>query len=327
MINKINDYLYVIKIRLEGSPLRDLNCYVIQSPDRNLLIDTGFNTPECFRELQMGIGELGLDMSKTDILATHFHADHCGLIGKIAEPECQVYMGEIDVSLMKSHLKSDEYWQTSKALYQQEGFSVDALANAIENNPAKALVNDKPVDVTPLKDGQILTVGNIKLKCIHTPGHTPGQICLYNEEDKFMVLGDHVLFDITPNITTWPTLKNSLGSYMESLHMIKKYDVVLPLPGHRECDRTLAERVDQLLVHHERRLSETLQIVRENPGINGYDVAGHMHWSIRVKNWSEFPLTQKWFAVGETLAHLYYLMENGKIHREIRDGLAAYACQ
>ena len=324
MTRKINDYLYVIKVALPNSPLRDLNSYVIRTPERNLLIDTGFNRPECLTGLREGIAELGLDMDRTDVLLTHFHADHAGLASQIVRPGCRIYMGEIDAEMLNELSQDESYWQQRREQYRLEGFPVDLIEHALFNNPAKHYGPTAPAAYTTLREGDILTVGDVQLKCVHTPGHTPGHICLYNEADKFMVLGDHVLFDITPNIMSWPALRNSLKSYMESLYKIRAYEVATPLPGHRECSISMTERIDQLLAHHAERLAETYQIVAETPGISGYDVTGRMQWSIRAKSWEAFPLTQKWFATGEALAHLYYLEEKGDIRREVRDGKAAY---
>jgi len=100
--------------------------------------------------------------------------------------------------------------------------------------------------------------------------------------------------------------------------------VVTPLPGHRECSMSMSQRIEELLAHHATRLAETYDAILDHPGISGYEVAGQMKWSIRARNWEEFPVTQKWFAIGETLAHLYYLEENGDIKRELRDGQAVY---
>ena len=47
-----------------------------------------------------------------------------------------------------------------------------------------------------------------------------------------MLLGDHVLFDITPNITDWWDVPDSLGDYLRSLDKLVAYPVTLPLPGH-----------------------------------------------------------------------------------------------
>ena len=61
---------------------------------------------------------------------------------------------------------------------------------------------------------------------------------------------------------------------------------------------TIKERVKALREHHERRIAEALRIVTEKPGLTPYEIAGRMQWKIRSRNWEEFPLAQKFFAVG-----------------------------
>ena len=77
-----------------------------------------------------------------------------------------------------------------------------------------------------------------------------------------------------------------------------------------------------------RRAAETLAIVRREGGLNAYQVASRMTWDIRADSWADFPLNQKWFATGEALAHLEYLVEEGAIVRALdQEGMARYTAQ
>lgn len=64
------------------------------------------------------------------------------------------------------------------------------------------------------------------------------------------------------------------------------------------------ERIEQLLYHHEIRLQNAIDIISSNPGLDANNIASKMQWSMQGKNWNEFPVHQKWFALGETLSHL-----------------------
>ena len=81
---------------------------------------------------------------------------------------------------------------------------------------------------------------------------------------------------------------------------------------------SLRRRTEELKRHHAQRLSGALDAVRRTPGLNAYEIAARMSWSIRCRSWADFPLTQKFFAVGEALAHLDYLESRGRIRRETR---------
>ena len=135
-----------------------------------------------------------------------------------------------------------------------------------------------------------------------------------------MLLGDHVLFDITPNITDWWDVPDSLGDYLRSLDKLAAYSVTMPLPGHRESG-DMKLRICQLKEHHKKRLADCLRIVRElqhdpvkKPCL--YDITGCMKWKIHCDGWDDFPPAQRWFALGECFAHLDHLKQEGLV-REV----------
>ena len=166
-----------------------------------------------------------------------------------------------------------------------------------------------------MADGAELTYGGRRLRCILTPGHTPGHLCLYEPERRWLFCGDHVLFHITPNICRWSGVRDSLGDYLESLERVKELPVERLLPAHRAETGDLRARAEELRLHHLRRLENALDIVRRRPGLTAYDIAGEMRWSIRCRDWGDFPVTQKFFAVGEALSHLDYLEVRGLVER------------
>ena len=138
--------------------------------------------------------------------------------------------------------------------------------------------------------------------------------------DGILFTGDHVLFDISPNITPWNGMEDALGCYLDSLRAVRELPARLALPGHRRPG-ALAPRVDALLEHHARRLDELTAILRARPGSTAYEAAAHMTWNIRSRSWDDFPLAQKWFAVGECIAHLDHLRRQGRLQREQQDGV------
>lgn len=315
--------IYRIQVPLPNNPLKILNSYVIMGDERNLMIDTGFRHPECLEALQAGMSELGLHMENTDILLTHLHSDHTGLAPDIASPETKVFISREELPWMFGETRKNN-WANDNIKLRRAGFDVEALKTSLQKAPSRGMASDPDFDrFTPVDDGQVLEYGGYKLKAVLTRGHTPAHMCFWMEEQKTMFTGDHVLFDITPNITYWAEMDDALGDYMKSLAMIDKYDVALALPGHRETGDFHA-RIAHLLEHHEMRLEECLNVVKNNPGLCICDIAGKMTWRIRCSSWEDFPMSQKWFAVGECHSHLRHLEVQGKIRGDYSKDVITY---
>lgn len=309
--------IYRMLIPLPENPLKTLNSYLIKLENRNLLIDTGFNRPECHEALIENLKELNVDMEKTDIFLTHLHSDHTGLINKIAHKNSKVYIGKIDYEYMFENLEGFN-WEESEKRFASEGFPYEIIERLRDTNQAKIFAPDGMFESILVEDGYKFNVDKLEFTVILTSGHTPGHTCLYLEKEKLLFSGDHILFDITPNITSWLRVKDSLRNYIESLEKIKKLEITKTFPGHRATSDNVYSRIDEIIEHHKSRLTDTLEVIKEKSakeGLTAYEIASFMKWNMRGKSWTEFPDNQKWFAVGETLSHLDYLFNENKIEK------------
>lgn len=309
--------IYRMLIPLPENPLKTLNSYLIKSENRNLLIDTGFNRPECHEALIENLKELNVDMEKTDIFLTHLHSDHTGLINKIAHKNSKAYIGKIDYEYMFENLEGFN-WEESEKRFASEGFPYEIIERLRDTNQAKIFAPDGMFESILVEDGYKFNVDKLEFTVILTSGHTPGHTCLYLEKEKLLFSGDHILFDITPNITSWLRVKDSLRNYIESLEKIKKLEITKTFPGHRATSDDVYSRIDEIIEHHKSRLTDTLEVIKEKSakeGLTAYEIASFMKWNMRGKSWTEFPDNQKWFAVGETLSHLDYLFNENKIEK------------
>jgi len=109
-----------------------------------------------------------------------------------------------------------------------------------------------------------------------------------------------------------------------SLNKIYDLDVEFVLPGHRRTFSCFKERIQELKYHHKTRTEEVLSIL-EGGKQNAYQVAAQMSLDMTYESWGQFPGVQKWFAVGEAIAHLKYLEKKGKIRREIQGQKAVFS--
>jgi len=325
---QVADNIFRIPVVLPDNPLKELNSYLIKDSERSLLIDTGFRLPACREALLAGLNELGEKPGDVDIYLTHLHADHSGLSSEIIGDGRRIMINQKDFLRLERLPLDGEKWGDEKWVWSKErdslaGMPADLVDGMEKLNPAIKYAPPGGVSYTIVEEGDILNTGGYSLRCVSTPGHSPGHMCLWDENSGIMFTGDHVLFDITPNITAWPTVEDSLGDYLDSLRKVRDYPVKKALPGHRKTG-DFQTRIDELFRHHEVRLAEVESIVRTEPGLVAYDIAGRMRWKIRAVNWDVFPVSQKFFAVGECLSHLDYLRLRGLIVRELDGGVYRY---
>lgn len=316
MTEEIRPNLYRIIVPLPDSPLKEINSYILKSPQRNLIIDTGMNRPECLDVLAAGLDALDIDLTKTDFLATHLHADHQGLISTLMTDSSRAYMGALDTPAFRGE---SDTWSKDGFMgnyAHRSGFPADELAASMENHPGFKYSSERNVDYIDVHEGDCFEVGDYKFEVIHTPGHTSGHICLYEAREKLFISGDHVLGDITPNIASWSDEENPLDEYLNSLEKVRHLDVDLCLPGHRSLIDNFHERIEELIQHHFERANEVVDILASGDK-NAYDTAGLMTWSIRAKSWDHFPVMQRWFATGEAIAHLHYMEGKGLVSRKM----------
>jgi len=317
--------IYKIYVPLPNNPLKNLNSYLIKGKERNLLIDTGFNQPECYEALSDGLKELNADMNCTDMFITHLHSDHSGLVKKLMTPDTTVYFSKEDYQHLMEYLIGDRWHETDEK-YNQEGVPWEVLTNLRRTNPSKVLAAEGAFPVSFVTDGDKVMVDEYEFTCVATPGHTPEHMCLYLESEQLIFLGDHVLFDITPNITIWHGYNDSLGAYMDSLRKVRKLKVKTCMPAHRQTSSDFYERIDYIIAHHKERLDEVIHILKKgNRQLSAYEVAKEMKWRIRGNGWEDFPDNQKWFATGEAMAHLDYLVQREYVIRSEIQGKFNYA--
>ncbi len=181
---------------------RSSNTYVLEvGSNEVVIIDVGNFDLSCFVEW--------MTMKNKTLIAvfiTHEHSDHCnGLI-----PLHSIFQMEIFCSALCYKNMGDSKQNFSLYLDQIDTFEVNLPVTIVENN-------------------QSISIGNHVFKCIETPGHSPGSICI--QVGDYFFSGDTILNGIKSPMNLPHSSKTQ---YAESLVKIKNYlsegDVILP--GH-----------------------------------------------------------------------------------------------
>jgi glyoxylase-like metal-dependent hydrolase (beta-lactamase superfamily II) len=169
-----------------------------------------------------------------------------------------------------------------------------------------------------LEDGEVFEFDGWAVEAIWTPGHTPGHLCLYERNHRVLFTGDHVLSRITPNCSLSQEDeeigRSPLAEYLDSLRKVAAFDTAQALPAHEALIDDLPARCADLQDHHDDRLEEVLAGIGDGAA-TASDVSSKVTWN---KPFSTFNIFKKRSALGETLAHLKLLCDDGRV-REHHD--------
>lgn len=144
--------------------------FLIETQYGPILIETGPDST--FPKLQKGIEQLGFRLHDIkNVFLTHIHFDHAGAAWQFAKLGAKIHLHPLGLP----HLASPEkLWESAARIYGQE---MDRLWGKMEPIPESLLV--------PVGHLEIISVGNISLKALHTPGHAVHHIAWKVDGDIF----------------------------------------------------------------------------------------------------------------------------------------------
>jgi glyoxylase-like metal-dependent hydrolase (beta-lactamase superfamily II) len=213
-----------------------LNIYFVCG-DELALIDTGIGdktSVEAICQQLEGFGELGL------IINTHEHIDHFGGNARLKE---------ITNARIVAH-------KIAATIIENPELSLNGRLSAYQRSISDIMPSKVDVYVD---DGEVIDLGSVKLRVIHTPGHSPGHISLYDDEGGILFSGDNV----TDTATTYVG-SGSLGNmtdYINSLTRLLDLELRLILPAHGGIIKNPYEKIRESIDHKLSRKKEILALL------------------------------------------------------------------
>lgn len=209
-VEKIDTDTYVIS---EYKHWEETHCYVLIGSDRCLVVDTGLGVGNLHEQIR------ALTDKPLTALATHVHWDHIG--GHRYFPDFYVHKAE--------------------AAWLQGAFPLPLLAvrNMIQERcdlpedfdiQTYGLFQGTPTRI--LRDGDYICLGDRQLQVMHTPGHSPGSMCLWEEERGYLFTGDLVYKGTL--MAQYPS--TDPAAYLDSLEKVADLPAVRVFPGHHSLD-------------------------------------------------------------------------------------------
>jgi glyoxylase-like metal-dependent hydrolase (beta-lactamase superfamily II) len=317
-VEQVRPGLWSIPVPIPNNPLRYVLVYAFELRGSGIaLVDAGWNTEEAWSALSDGLAAAGGTIADVRaVMVTHIHPDHYGLAGRVREASgAWIGLHPADAVMLESRYgDTDELVANMFRFLADSGVPDDRLPDlAFASMVMKSMVTMAPPDIL-FEDGKQIELPGWSLRTIWTPGHSPGHVCLFGEEHKLLISGDHVLPRITPNISVHAQqYSNPLGDYLESLLKVQNLGTEEVLPGHEYRFSDLQSRLEEIITHHADRLEEIEQVISEHPGSTAWEITLRLHWS---RPWDEIQSFMQRQANGETLAHCVLLELHDRIRRE-----------
>ncbi|TDD16912.1 MBL fold metallo-hydrolase [Nonomuraea diastatica] len=321
-VERVRPGLWSVPVPIPVNPLRYVLVYVLELPGGVAIVDAGWNTDEAYDALVAGLAVAGYAITDVKgVLVTHIHPDHYGLAGRVREMSgAWIALHPADARLVRDRYDDaaiDSLVERERELLRRCGvpaLTLDELAGA--SMMIRHVVTMAKPDRL-VEDGDELGLPGWDLRAVWTPGHSPGHLCFVSPARRVLFSGDHVLAKITPIVAVHPQSgPNPLADYLDSLAAVRKLDVEEVLPAHEYRFLELAERVDNVMAHHDERLAEIERVVGSLDGAACWDLATRLTWS---RPWETIPPFMRRAANNETLAHLAWLEARGRVRRVAGD--------
>jgi glyoxylase-like metal-dependent hydrolase (beta-lactamase superfamily II) len=291
--------------------LKAVNLYLLQCHSGHVLIDAGVNTPQALDALDRELRRLGVPWESIHTLfITHYHSDHCGLAATVRERSgATVYMSREDCDLLDDFFLHPEMIVGPKDFYIEHGMPEKTVRKL---DAATASLMELILPFRPdrfYRQGEEIAQPPYSFMPIHTPGHTVGHTCLWEQTFGLLFAGDHVLGEITPNIAAHPAnpLRDPLHSYLDSLAKLAPLKDVRTLPAHGPVIECLQDRISAIRWHHKERKRIILDVIKAGP-VSAHTISSRIFPD-------DLDLLSQWMAFFETLAHLVTLESEGCVKR------------
>jgi glyoxylase-like metal-dependent hydrolase (beta-lactamase superfamily II) len=183
------------------------NCYIVRRDESAvdcLVIDAGLDAGDLIRFIKEN------ELHPVAVVLTHGHADHIVGLAALRQsfPEVTTYIHTLDANLLADP-------EANLSAYAGLAFTAE------------------PADVL-LEEGDTVEQAGIVLEVLHTPGHTPGGICLYVPSENTIFVGD-TLFADSVGRADFPggDMEQLIGSIRRKLLTLPEATVVYPGHGMR----------------------------------------------------------------------------------------------
>jgi len=295
--------------------LDHINLYLLRDGPGWVVVDTGLDTAKARAVWEEVFAQVLGGQPVRAVVCTHFHHDHSGLAHWLCEHfHCPLYMstGEYQ-ALSITAPKGQDMEQAFCQFHRRAGLNdaqIAAMLMSVQNGHFQVRC---PPEYQCLREGMRLEIGGRQWQVVIGAGHSPEHACLYCQDDALLISGDQVLPRITSCVCVGALEPEAdpLREWLDSIERLRGIpDEVLVLPAHELPFHGLHPRLEQLQRHHHDHLDDLIERLQGAEPETAAGLRPVLFPAIK----SDFDLLM---ALGETLAHLHFLVAQGQLQRTL----------
>lgn len=298
--------------------LDHINLYVLEDDAGWWIVDTGMKVGDTRERWQALFDGPMQGKPVVGVICTHMHPDHIGQAGWLCDYwRVPLYMSFAEYLSARAfaEVKGGSLpWATAE-FYLRTGVPEAQIAAAGKKFRGFGhIIETLPTSFRRLREGDHLSIGGRCWQVMTGSGHSPEHVCLYSAADALLLSGDQIIPRITSNVSVMPTEPeaNPLEDWLASLNKFKRLiaEGALVMPAHNAPFYGVKTRLEDLLAHHEGHLA-AIEVACVEPK-RALDMLGVL-FSRRLES------AQMSLALGEAVAHLNYLVAQGRVSRVLDD--------
>jgi glyoxylase-like metal-dependent hydrolase (beta-lactamase superfamily II) len=310
-VREVVDGVFRMALPLGIHGVPTVSAYLLRGEDGDTLVDCGIAAgvdggdpgPDGTAAVGTALTAAGSSLERLErLVVTHAHIDHFGLAGEVVRRSG----GELWMH-RRTDLDLAKYDEPEEAVDRRTLMLADHGLYGPELTASSEGLRDW-LPVMPsvgrpsrlLDGGEQFRVGGRTWEVVHTPGHSPGHVCLWHAGERLLCSGDHLLQVVSPPVTFERGFEpDPMGSYLESLDRVRDLAPELVLPGHGTPFRDGVRRADAIAAGKRRRLTQVRELV-ESRARTVPELTAALFGSARLTG------SQLHFVTAEILAYLAY---------------------
>ena len=304
--------------------LDHVNCYALDEGDHWTLVDTGMNTTASREAWEAVLTGPLRSKPIGRIVITHHHPDHIGLLGWFAERfDVEIWSTRLGYMMARMMtLDVQEFPSEAQIAFRRLSGQPEEGVQAYAQEPAwkfAKVVAPIPIGFNAIRAGETFRMGGRDWHIHFGHGHAPDHATFWT--DDVVLAGDQIIPGISSNIGVWALEPegNPLRDWLEScrrLRGVANNSDALILPGHKLPFHGVDFRLAQLIENHESALTRITNTLADGP-----HTAAGMFMPIFKR---DITGTQYGLALAESVAHMNYLHQAGRVTRTLENEAWVY---